>query len=117
MFPFLNNKATQLTLPTCRLEDNLFGLNLTQVKLIGNKSKLTTRNLVFDFKLIKAFNVNIHHPRSALMKEIIVHSPLLDWIKCNNDGAFVPNLPPTGYGGLFRNRNGDPLLVFVEPLI
>jgi len=41
------------------------------------------------------------------------YPPILNWIKCNMDGACKGNLGPSSYEGIFKNSEADFLGAFV----
>ncbi|GAU10853.1 hypothetical protein TSUD_425370, partial [Trifolium subterraneum] len=49
-------------------------------------------------------------------REIIWQPPLLNWIKCNIDGASSGNLGNASCGGVFRDHNADFVYAFADPL-
>jgi ribonuclease HI len=61
---------------------------------------------------MKRFNVNIHHPKSIRLKEVIWQPPLVHWVKCNTDGAST--LISSACGGIFRDSNAEFLCGFAE---
>jgi ribonuclease HI len=62
------------------------------------------------------FRINIHHPRVPILKEVCWHPPLLNWIKCNIDGASIGNPGISSCGGVFRNHESNCIYAFAEPL-
>jgi ribonuclease HI len=84
--------------------------------LTGNNTSKSSTTSMRDFTLLKQFNVNIHHSRAPYSREILWHPPLLNWVKCNTDGASVGNPGNASCGGVFRDSNADFLLAFAEPL-
>jgi ribonuclease HI len=44
------------------------------------------------------------------------HPPLLNWFKCNIDGASSGNPSNASGGGVFRDANADFLYAFAKPL-
>jgi ribonuclease HI len=69
-----------------------------------------------DFTLLKKFDITMNPPRVPTVKEIHWHPPLLNWIKCNIDGASHGNPGPASWGGVFRNYQANFLYAFAEPL-
>jgi hypothetical protein len=55
--------------------------------LTGNNTRKVSSNSIRDFTIFKIFKVNIHNPHVPVIKEILWHPPLENWIKCNIDGA------------------------------
>ncbi|PNY11098.1 ribonuclease H [Trifolium pratense] len=54
--------------------------------------------------------------RTPVIKEIYCQPPLLNWIKCNIDGASCENPGIASCGGIFRNHEADFVYGFAEPL-
>ncbi|XP_058728727.1 uncharacterized protein LOC131600410 [Vicia villosa] len=78
--------------------------------------KKLSRHNMFDFDILKAFQIRINPPKAPLLREIFWNPPPVNWMKCNVDGSFVHNTPSSGCGGIFRNCSGDFCLAFTEPL-
>jgi hypothetical protein len=57
------------------------------------------------FKILKAFNVSIHHPNAPSIKEVVWLPPIVPWVKCNPDGAAAGNLGQAACGSVFRDHN------------
>jgi len=87
----------------------------TLVTLTGNYTKLTASSSMRDFEIIKKFNININPPKAHTIKEIIWHPPILNWIICNTDGAFISSA--SSCGGIFRTSNVELLYCFAENLL
>ncbi|GAU25788.1 hypothetical protein TSUD_222460 [Trifolium subterraneum] len=60
---------------------------ISRVSLSGNLSKKASFISMQEFVILKAFNVSVHHPKAPVIKEILWHPSLYNWIKCNTDGA------------------------------
>jgi hypothetical protein len=71
---------------------------------------------VRDFNLLKFFIVTIHQPRITVLKEVCWEQPILNWIKCNIDGASNGNPGFSSYGGVFRDHEANLTFAFAEPL-
>jgi ribonuclease HI len=65
---------------------------------------------------LKLFRISIHHPRASLLKEVLWQPPLLNWYKCNVDGASNGNPGKASCGGIFRDSASDFIHAFAEPL-
>ncbi|KAK2417490.1 hypothetical protein QL285_039786 [Trifolium repens] len=91
-------------------------LIIANTSLSGNNSKNVSSNSIRDFIILKHFNVTTHHPRTPVIKEILWQPPLINWVKCNIDGASKGNPGLAGCGGVFRNHDADLLYCFAEPL-
>jgi hypothetical protein len=62
------------------------------------------------------FRISIHHPRPSFLKEVLWHPPLINWYKCNIDGASCGNPGNASCGGIFRNHDAEFVYGFAEPL-
>jgi hypothetical protein len=69
--------------------------------LVINNSKKTSSNSIKDFTILKHFNVTIHHPNATVIKEILWQPPMINWAKCNIDGAGKGNSGLAGCGRIF----------------
>jgi ribonuclease HI len=65
---------------------------------------------------LKHFNVSIHHPNPIVIKEVLWQPLLINWVKCNIDGAAKGNLGIASCGGVFRNHAAELIYCFAEPL-
>jgi hypothetical protein len=50
--------------------------------------------------ILKALNINIHPPKSHVIKEVVWHPPIHNWLKVNIDGAVVKNPSKYATGGI-----------------
>jgi hypothetical protein len=78
---------------------------IANVSLSGNITNKICNSSMTDFAILKRFKINIHPPNAPTIKEVLWCHPLVNWIKCNTDGA--TNSISTAYGGIFRNRLSD----------
>jgi ribonuclease HI len=105
-----------------RFNDNLItwrsaiSMIIASTSLTGNNTSKSSSNSMRDFTFLKQFSINIHHPRVPYSREILWHPPLLNWVKCNTDGASNGNPGIASCGGVFRDSNADFLFAFAEPL-
>ncbi|XP_058761813.1 uncharacterized protein LOC131635226 [Vicia villosa] len=53
----------------------------------GNTTPKVGSNSVLDFQFLKSFNVKVNPPKAFIVKEFSWHPPVLNWLKCNTDGA------------------------------
>ncbi|GAU32136.1 hypothetical protein TSUD_218870 [Trifolium subterraneum] len=74
------------------------------------------RKSVRDFTILKKFNVSTHHSTNTVIKGVLWQPPLINWLKCNIDGAAKGNPGLASCGGIFRNHVADMIYCFVEPL-
>jgi hypothetical protein len=65
-----------------------------------------------EFNILKGLNVNIHSPKSPVIKEIIWKLPPNLWMKCNTDGATTTT--SFACGGIFRNNHAHFVCCFPE---
>jgi ribonuclease HI len=91
-------------------------LIIASTALVGNNTSKVSSNSIRDFSFLKFFKIAIHHPRVPVIKEIIWNPPLLNWFKCNIDGASRGNPGLASCGGIFRDHNADFVHAFVENL-
>lgn len=47
--------------------------------------------------------------KSCIVKEFLWHPPILNWVKCNTDGAYVGVPSVASCGGIYRDYNGSHL--------
>ncbi|CAJ2635947.1 unnamed protein product [Trifolium pratense] len=80
--------------------------------LAGNKTSMCSNSSLIDFKILKHFNINIHPPKAPSIKEVIWLPPLIDWVKCNTDGASTQI--SSACGGIFRNHLAEFICCFAE---
>lgn len=64
--------------------------------------KLPASTNMAEFSILKSFLVRINPPRTNIIKEVIWKPPILNWIKCNFDGASARNI--ASCGGIFRGK-------------
>jgi ribonuclease HI len=89
---------------------------IASTSLSGNStSKLSTCSLR-DFSFLKSFRINIHQPKIPILKEVCWRPPLLNWYKCNIDGASSGNPGNSSCGGIFGNHEANFIFAFAEPL-
>jgi len=75
------------------------------ISLSGNLTKSVTGPTIRDFVILKAFNINTHHPNVPKIIEVFWHPPIQNWVKCNTDGASIGNPGVAACAGIFRNRH------------
>jgi ribonuclease HI len=80
--------------------------------LAGNNTSLCSNSSMSDFKFLKQFNINIHPPKAPNIKEVIWMPPLVDWVKCNCDGASTQL--SSACGGIYRNHLAEFICCFAE---
>lgn len=96
-----------------RFQDKIINLRtaksliISNTNMSGNLTKLSARSSITEFVILKHFDVNINPPKHQIIKEIIWSPPLVDWVKCNSDGASLGNPGAAACGGIFRNSNSD----------
>jgi ribonuclease HI len=105
-----------------RFHDNLvswrsaISLIISSTYLTGNNTKKVSSNSIRDFSFLKLFRISIHHPKVPILKEVLWQPPLLNWTKCNIDGASNGNPGNASCGGIFRNNAADFIHAYAEPL-
>jgi len=85
---------------------------LSSNALCGNLFKVVASSNIYNFVLLKNFNVTQHPPKAPKIIEVIWKPPPPAWIKCNIDGSST-NIG-SSYGGVFRDSSSNFLLCFVE---
>jgi ribonuclease HI len=91
-------------------------LIVAHTSLTGNYTKKLSSNSIRDFSFLKLFRISIHHPRAPTLKEVLWQPPLLNWYKCNVDGASNGNPGKASCGGIFRDSASEFIHAFAEPL-
>jgi ribonuclease HI len=91
-------------------------LIIANTSLTGNNTKKISSNSIRDFSFLKLFRISIHHSRAPVLKEVLWQPPLLNWHKCNIDGASTGNPGNASCGGVFRDHASDFIYAFAEPL-
>jgi ribonuclease HI len=89
---------------------------ISNTSLSGNNTKIHSSNSMRDFTFLKLFRINIHHSRVPVLKEICWQPPIVNWIKCNIDGASNGNPGLSSCGGIFRDHEANFIYAFAEPL-
>jgi ribonuclease HI len=84
--------------------------------LSGNKTSKSSNNAIRDFSFLKRFRISIHPPCSSRLREVLWLPPMMNWIKCNIDGASSGNPGNASCGGVFRNNDAEFVYGFSEPL-
>ena len=101
-----------------RFNDKIISINtatnliISSTSLSGNITSLTARSSISEFVIMKHFRVNLKPPKPQSIKEVIWSPPVLNWVKCNTDGASIGNPGISACGGLFRNANSEFLGAF-----
>ncbi|GAU28980.1 hypothetical protein TSUD_391800 [Trifolium subterraneum] len=91
-------------------------LIIANTSLTGNNTCKPSSNSIRDFTFLKLFRISIKHPKTPIIKEVCWKSPLINWTKCNIDGATCGNPGFASCGGIFRNFTADFVYGFAEPL-
>jgi hypothetical protein len=91
-------------------------LIIANTSLSGNNTGKTSSNSIRDFSFLKMFRISIHHPRPSFLKEVLWHPPLINWYKCNIDGASCGNPGNASCGAIFRYHDAEFVYGFAEPL-
>lgn len=82
-------------------------LIISITSLCGNHSKLAANSSISEFVLLKAFSIKTTYKNAPIIKEVLCHPPILNWVKCNIDGASLGNPGPSSCGDIFRNSNAE----------
>jgi hypothetical protein len=90
-------------------------LLISNTSLSGNNTNKHSSNSIKDFPFLKFFRVNIHHPRTHVLKEVCWQPPVLNWIKCNIDGASNGNPGLSSCGGIFRITRLISFMLLLNP--
>jgi hypothetical protein len=91
-------------------------LIISNTSLSGNNTIKTSSNSMRDFSFLKMFGISIHQSRPSILKEVLWLPPMLNWYKCNIDGAFCGTSGNASCGGIFRNHAAEFMYGFAEPL-
>jgi ribonuclease HI len=84
--------------------------------IVGNNTAKVSSNAIRDFSFLKKFQITIHSPKIPTLKEVIWKPPMVNWYKCNIDGASSGNPGNAACGGVFRDTFSEFLFAFAEPL-
>jgi hypothetical protein len=76
---------------------------IANVALSGKLSKAHAFSSVSEFMILKALHVPLKFPNAPIIKEVLWQPPILNWIRCNSDGASTGNPGNSACGGVFRN--------------
>jgi len=85
---------------------------IANTSFIGNHSSAVASSSMFDFIILKKFNVNVHPTKAPQIIEVIWHPPIFHWMKCNTDGS--ANNSTSACGGIFRDKDSKFLLCFAQ---
>jgi hypothetical protein len=80
---------------------------IANTSISGNAINLTTTSSMTDFRILKAFNVNLHPPKAPVIKEVVWMPPNVSWIKCNIDGAALGSPGHAACAGVFRGHEAQ----------
>ncbi|GAU28119.1 hypothetical protein TSUD_295560 [Trifolium subterraneum] len=89
---------------------------IANTSLTGNNTCKPSSNSIRDFTFLKMFRICIHHPKVPILKEILWQPPLVNWFKCNIDGASCGNPGNASCGGIFTDSNANFIYAVSEPL-
>ncbi|PNX90246.1 ribonuclease H, partial [Trifolium pratense] len=70
------------------------------VSLPSNISNLHANSTTYEFVLLKALHVQMHLSNAPVIKEVLWQPPIMNWMKCNSDGASAGK---SSCRGIFRN--------------
>ncbi|WJX52536.1 hypothetical protein P8452_38639 [Trifolium repens] len=91
---------------------SLINCIIASVSMSCNNSNLKAYSNISEFVLLQKFQVKRNFGNAPKIKEVLWQPPILNWIKCNCDGASVGNPGISACGGIFRNANASFLGVF-----
>ncbi|GAU32674.1 hypothetical protein TSUD_218510 [Trifolium subterraneum] len=99
-------------------DENLMlrGCYMPSMCSICNNTCKSSSNSIRDFCFLKCFKIEVHQPKVTFLKEVCWQPPLVDWLKCNIDGASNGNPGNASCGGIFRSHSADYVFGFAEPL-
>ncbi|GAU35818.1 hypothetical protein TSUD_155930 [Trifolium subterraneum] len=95
---------------------SVVSLIIANTSLTGNNTCKPSSNSIRDFTFLKLFRISIKHPKTPVIKEVCWEPPLINWTKCNIDGAACGNPGFASCGGIFGNFTADFVYGFAEPL-
>jgi ribonuclease HI len=84
---------------------SVINLIIASVSLSGNNSGLKANSNIAEFVLLQKFHVKMKHGNAPKIKEVLWQPPILNWVKCNCDGASLGNPGLSSCGGIFRNSD------------
>jgi ribonuclease HI len=76
---------------------------IANVALSGKLSKAHAFSSVSEFMILRSLHVPLKFSNAPIIKEVLWQPPILNWIKCNSDGASAGNPGNSACGGVFRN--------------
>ena len=82
-------------------------LIISGTSLSANSSSLKAFSSISDFVILRAFSVKMNYGNAPKIIEVLWHPPIMQWLKCNIDGASKGNPGPSACGGIFRNSTAD----------
>ncbi|XP_058726377.1 uncharacterized protein LOC131597717 [Vicia villosa] len=86
----------------------------SQTHLTGLSTSVASSSSMEYFCILKQFNIKIRPPDASRIIEFFWHPPPIRWVKCNTDGAYLPNSMAAGCCGLFRDHLVNFLLTFAK---
>jgi len=85
---------------------------ISSASLSRNNTRLAANSSIYDFVILKHFEVIIKPPKAPTIKEVLWNPSIFNSVKCNTDRASLGNLGQSACGGLFRNSTSDFLGAF-----
>jgi len=64
--------------------------------------------------ILKAFKVDCHLPKAPRIIEVLWHSPVFNWIKCNTDGTALGAPSLSACAAISRNNLGQCIGCFAD---
>lgn len=66
---------------------SVISIIIANASMSGNHTALLSYNSVTDFSILRSYRVKINYPKAPDIKEIFWKPPMINWTKCNIDGA------------------------------
>lgn len=85
---------------------------ISGASLTGSTTSLAAKSCIQEFVILKHFDVKINPPKPHIIKEVLWSPPILNWVKCNTDGAASGASGNAACGGIFRDVNSEFLGAF-----
>jgi len=87
---------------------------ISNSSIAGNLTNKKALSSLYDFVILKKFNVGIHPPNAPKIIEVLWNSPILNWTKCNTDGSTTSSA--SACGGILEIRMLNFFFVLLKTL-